>query len=390
MLGTRESATTCFSVLTPEARGAVAVIRVWGARAIQDVDSLFRPKRGPGLARTGLGRLRIGSLGAGIGDEVVVCVTDDNPPDVEIHCHGGSASVALVVDSLRAIGAEARGPEGWIEDNSRTPIEAEAHIDLGRAPTLRSAEILLDQVHGALDREVARLLSILETDAFQAIAGLESLLDRAAVGTHLVPGWRVVIAGRPNVGKSRLLNTLAGYHRAIVDPTPGTTRDGVTIRIALDGWSVDLSDTAGIHTTDDAIEAEGIALARARQAQSDLVLRLLDRSVPLSDLEHMALAASSQCEIVVANKADLPAAWEPDDSMVHSISAERGDGVERLIELVARQLVPSPPAPESGVPFRLRQVRLIEAALEALRAGTIVRARSSLLSLISTRHVTEE
>jgi tRNA modification GTPase len=329
-------------------------------------------------------------LGAGIGDEVVVCVTNDNPPDVEIHCHGGSAPVALVVDSLRAIGAEAREPEVWIEDNSPTPIEAEARIDLGRAPTLRCAEILLDQVHGALDRELARLLSILETDALQAIVGLETLLDRAAVGLHLVPGWRVVIAGRPNVGKSRLLNTLAGYHRAIVDPTPGTTRDGVTIQIALDGWPVDLSDTAGIHTTDDAIEAESIALARARQAHSDLVLRLLDRSVPLSDLEHIALAASSQCEIVVANKADLPAAWEPDDSRVHSISAERGDGVERLIELVARQLVPSPPAPESGVPFRSRQVRLIEVALEALRAGTILRARSSLLSLISTRHETEQ
>ena len=88
--------------------------------------------------------------------------------------------------------------------------------------------------------------ALADDDPRRAIDELEILIKRSEVGLRLVSGWRVVLAGRPNVGKSRLLNALAGYDRAIVDPTPGTTRDVVTIRTALDGWSVELSDTAGL------------------------------------------------------------------------------------------------------------------------------------------------
>ncbi len=102
-----------------------------------------------------------------------------------------------------------------------------------------------------------------------------------------------MVAGRPNVGKSRLLNALAGYERAIVDPTPGTTRDVVTVRTALDGWPVELADTAGLRDSDDAIESAGIALARARQADADLTLLVLDRSEPLTETD-LALRADVQ------------------------------------------------------------------------------------------------
>ncbi len=99
-----------------------------------------------------------------------------------------------------------------------------------------------------------------------------------------------MLAGRPNVGKSRLLNALAGYDRAIVDPTPGTTRDVVTVPAAFDGWPVELADTAGLRSSLDPIEAEGVALARARQRGADLVVVVLDRSEPLERARPRRLA----------------------------------------------------------------------------------------------------
>src|SRR5205814_9029049 len=142
--------------------------------------------------------------------------------------------------------------------------------DLARAPTLRAAEVLVEQQLGALEGEVTRALARLPDDPAGASDVVDALVRRAVVGLRLVSGWTVALAGRPNVGKSRLLNALAGYRRAIVDPSPGTTRDVVTVRTALDGWPVELADTAGLRAPGDPLEAAGIALARARQRDADL------------------------------------------------------------------------------------------------------------------------
>src|SRR5947209_8228098 len=97
-------------VLTPDGRGAVAVVRVWGPKALEIADASFRPVRNPRLAETPAGRLRFGRMGAGLGDEVVAVVVDRDPPEVEVHCHGGPAAVELVVEALVARGAERRRP----------------------------------------------------------------------------------------------------------------------------------------------------------------------------------------------------------------------------------------------------------------------------------------
>ena len=116
----------------------------------------------------------------------------------------------------------------------------------------------------------------------------------------------MVLAGRTNVGKSSLLNALAGHGRAIVHHVPGTTRDAVTVATAIDGWPVELCDTAGLRPPDDAVERAGIELARERLAEADLVVLVADRSRPWS-AEDQALRDQWPGAVLVHNKCDLPA-----------------------------------------------------------------------------------
>ena len=315
-------------------------------------------------------------------------VIEGDPPEVEIHCHGGPTAVALVVDALIDRGAERRQPGAWVRHAAPSAIEAEALVDLARAPTLRTAEILLEQAEGALAGAVQRLIATIADDPAAALPDLETLRRHAAIGVRMVTGWRVVLAGRPNVGKSRLLNALAGYGRAIVDASPGTTRDVVTVRTALDGWPVELADTAGLRDPEGAIEAAGVALARARQREADLLLVVLDRSEPWTDDDQALVAAASAAgtaTLTVANKSDLPAAWEPVGSEIATISAERGDGIESLIRTLAQRLVPTPPPPGAGVPFRPAHFRRIDRAYTALHAGDSATALRHLSALLNER-----
>jgi tRNA modification GTPase len=183
-------------VLTPQGRGAVAVVRVWGPDALAVADSAFRPRSGPRLADTPAGRLRLGRMGAGLGDEVVAVVLDGDPPEVEVHCHGGPAPLALVVEALVAEGAELAVPEAWVGRAARSALSVAAEIDLAGAPTVRSAEILLEQAQGALEAEVCRLVSLVPSDPAAALDRLDTLLRRAAVGLRLVSGGSCWPAGR--------------------------------------------------------------------------------------------------------------------------------------------------------------------------------------------------
>jgi tRNA modification GTPase len=376
------------TILTPQGRGAIAVVRVWGRGAVAVAATVFRPARGPGLARTKAGRLRLGRIGRGLGDEVVVVVIAEDPPVVEIQCHGGSAAVGLVVEALREAGAQLAEPAVWAEHTGESSIRAAALLDLPRAPTVRTAEILLEQTQGALDRELSRLIEEIRGPHHLALEHLDRLIARGQVGVRLTNGWGVVIAGRPNVGKSRLLNALAGYQRAIVASTPGTTRDLVTALTAFDGWPVELVDTAGVRDTDDAIERSGIDRTLRQTATADLVLQLLDRSEPLRAEDH-ALIRRPGPSLLVATKADLPAAWEPSDPTlagrpIRVVSAERGDGLDELIAAVVAALVPIPPEPGVGVPFRRAHLDRLERARAALEGGNHELAIQSIEPLLGS------
>jgi len=354
--------------LTPEGRGAIAVVRIWGPDAIDVASALFRPQGRLRLDQTAPGRLRLGRIGDALGDEVVAVVLEAAIPTVEVQCHGGAAAVELVVSALEKAGAQRCDRWRVTEQTAGDRLSAEALNDLAHAPTILTAEILLDQARGALREELVRLTTAIDQKPEQALANVEELIGRAAVGVRLLTGWRVVIAGRPNVGKSRLLNALAGFPRAIVDPAPGTTRDVVTIRTSFGGWPVEIVDTAGLRTTNDAIENLGIAMSQREQERADLVLLVLDRSEPLQPIDRRLLATTAGA-LPIANKSDLAPAWSPadvpiDPSDIVTVSADRGDGVTGLIAKIVERLVPDPPPVGQALPFRpahhddLRQIRV--------------------------------
>ena len=347
------------TVLTAPTRGAIAVVRAWGPGASEVVSAAFRPARGPALKDSAPGRPRFGRLGRGAGDEVVAVIetgegTDDEA--VEVHCHGGPAAVALVIEALAEAGAEIVPDSSWIAAEAPGPIAAQALMDLAKAPTARVAEVLLDQATGVLDSEFALLESSVNSVdpaiRSRGIIGLDALEARAAVGLRLLGGWTVAIVGRPNAGKSRLLNAILGYERAIVDPTAGTTRDAILATTAVDGWPVAFVDTAGLRDSDDPIEAEGVRIARDRGAEADLVLLVVDRSEPPPDESGPLQAADSSRCLLVLNKSDLPTALTIDPPGSIAVSAATGASLDRLLAAVARRLVPDPPPPGSGVPFR--------------------------------------
>jgi tRNA modification GTPase len=344
------SSETSAAVLTGQGRGAVGVIRVWGPSALAVTSSLFRQRRGVLLAEGDLGRPRFGRFGDG--DEVVALVLEGRPASVEIHGHGGTAAIASILGELEALSVVV-----YAKNIESTSFADQAEQDLARAETLRTAAILLDQQAGALEREIADLKRVGNGPAAASLA--KDLLARAKVGMRLVSGWMVVLTGRPNVGKSRLLNAVAGFERAIVSPTAGTTRDLVATRAAVDGWPVELVDTAGLRADVAGLESLGIDLAREALAGADLVLVVLDRSEPLTAEDRRILDAYPDA-LRVANKSDLAAAWDEREVAAECVSAATGNGVDGLLSAISTRLVPSPPPRGSGVPFRPEHVAMIQ------------------------------
>ncbi|HEX3313792.1 MAG TPA: GTPase, partial [Gemmataceae bacterium] len=169
----------------------------------------------------------------------------------------------------------------------------------------------------------------------------ERLRELVPVAVHLDRPWRVVIAGVPNVGKSSLVNALAGFARSIVSPTAGTTRDVVTTRTALDGWPIELCDTAGQRTSTHTVESAGIERARAAAAAADCLVWVLDGSTTFVE--------PGRADLVVVNKVDLPAAWHVGAAML-PVSAATGHGLDVLTRAIVDHLVPHPPEAGEAVP----------------------------------------
>jgi tRNA modification GTPase len=340
---------TWVAVLTPPGQAALATLGVLGPRAWDAVRAVFRPRSGELPEEPAAGRFWLGRMGGEVADEVVVAVKRSQPvPWVEVHGHGGREVVRFLLGLLHSQGLKECT---WQELLSRTEdnhLSVLAAVALAEAPTTRTAAILLDQQAGTLPRALDSIVTALDAgDAASARRGADELARLAPLGRHLTRPWRAVVAGAPNVGKSSLVNALAGYRRSIVSPTPGTTRDVVTTRLAVNGWPVELADTAGLHTGVGDLEKEGIRKARDTAAAADLCLWVLDASA-----EPVFPEEPSTSVRLVVNKVDLPPAW--DQSRVPDalrVSAVTGQGLAELCTALGDWLVPEPPPPGAAVPF---------------------------------------
>ena len=324
---------------------------------------LFRAANGRALSEQSIARICFGHWGVEPAEEVVVCRVAENT--TEINCHGGSAAARRILGDLESRGCRI---QTWQEGlrASGSMLDAECTEALTRALTLRTANILLEQQSGVLRNAIEELRTVPPDLALQRIEGM---LRWAEFGRHLTEPWQVVLCGRPNVGKSSLINALMGYSRSIVYDEPGTTRDVVTAETAFDSWPVMLSDTAGIRENAGELEAAGIERAQRRLKDADLRIVVLDISQTPDDDDRHLMAVWPDA-LVVGHKSDLPDAWGvdlPADAM--RASSITGEGIEELVEQIPQRLVPEVPESGCAIPVTQRQVRRLRAAKEALISG---------------------
>ena len=344
--------------LTATGRSAIAVIQLTGDLSQLDRPTpLFRAANRKQVAEQSIDALCFGVWGEP-GEEVVLCRTGVD--SVEVTCHGGAAAVARIIEDAagRGFRNEAQSvvfraaKERPFAERKATLSPVDRALALTLARTQRTAEILLEQVSvwpqflaglRPLPHEVARPL-------------IEEALVWTEFGRHLTQPWSVVLCGRPNVGKSSLMNALAGFTRSIVSAQAGTTRDRVTLETAIDGWPVRITDTAGVRETSDAIEQAGVEQTLLALDQADLVVIVLDASEPLQEADQRLLAVQPRRRLVVAHKSDLPRATStalPVGSL--EVSSVNGQGVEALLRAISAALVPALPVADQPVPVTGQQ-----------------------------------
>ena len=310
--------------LTPSGRGAVSVLHLSGTSAVEVLARRFRSRARLVVDRPIFGRFHLASRGTGVLEEQIV-VRVLGTGDVEIASHGGEAVVAAIERSLIAEGAT---PIAWQDFFFPGDTQRErASRLLPFAKTERVAQILLDQI----------LLDLPEPPP-----GDERL------GRHLVVPFRVALAGGTNVGKSRLLNTILGFRRSIVNPAPGTTRDVVSVETAIDGFPVLFCDTAGFRKTGCDLELQGIERSSLLLEEVDLIVWIVDQSRPSTDQPPIPQRPEV---LVVYNKSDLPERMEHRiPEAFFPLSAVTGEGIDELLRRIVDRLVPHPPLPGTAVP----------------------------------------
>jgi tRNA modification GTPase len=363
--------------MTAAGPGAIAVLRLWGERALDAANEEFRPRVGKrSLAESTVGELRLGWFG---GDEVVAVLIDDSSTgsvEVEIQGHGSEILVDSLIRRLATRGIVPATRDEYLKAHGVKRLERLATAVLGRAETTRAAAVLYRQSQGATRAALEPILEAIDAnDIASAIFRIDGLLRTAPFGVRLASGFRVALAGPPNVGKSTLINALAGFERTVVSPIPGTTRDAVDVSIVLDCWPIILTDTAGLRdVTADPLEAAGIRIARDEHRRADLVLRMTEwghEPITLNVDDHV---------IDVRTKADL--AEQADRTKVEPsavvVSAKTGEGLEFLIDRVVDRIAPAEIVASNAVVFDEELAQSLNDVRKAVENGDTEAARSIL------------
>ncbi len=406
-----EAGDTIAAISTPPGEAGIGIVRLSGPQAEVIARRLFRPRRP--LSPWESHRLYLGHLLDSQGrvlDEVLLTLmrapqTYTREDVVEIHCHSGYAVLQAVLGEVLGLGARlARPGEFTLRAflSGRLDLsQAEAVLEVIQARTQASLRVAAAHLTGGLGKRLgelrASLLSMLahleaaldfpeeaaelapkdlRSDLAAPLGELKNLLSSYRRGRLLREGVGVVLAGRPNVGKSSLLNRLLEADRAIVTDIPGTTRDVIEETLNLGGVALRLSDTAGLREARDLVEELGVARSQERLAQADLILYLVDGSQRLSPEDVQVLRELGyRPGLVVINKKDLPQKLDLQDLRRGSpyplveISALTGQGLEILKEAMVDLVLGGGVSIEGEMVTQARHHELLVRAGEALDRG---------------------
>src|SRR6184192_595910 len=407
---------TIAAISTPPGEGAIAVVRISGANAIEIADKIFRGKELPSEFES-----RVQHLGEIFGpedqlvDQVVLSIhhapaSYTGEDLIEISCHGGTLVSAKVLEACLRAGARPARPGEFTERaflNGKMDLtQAEAVIDLIRAKTDLALRSATEQLEGRLGEQIRKIRDeliallahinasidfpeegIAPDEGERLCARLDSvreeiaaLLATADQGRVLREGVRVVIYGATNAGKSSLLNRLLGYDRVIVSDTHGTTRDTIEETVNLDGMPIRLLDTAGLRASETDLERQGIARTEKSLQLADLRLYIADRST--SKPPHFQERIRNPNEITVLNKGDLPENSDWKDFHALRISCVTGEGLPELQKEILTLIRQQNLRPESIVAINTRHRVCLRRALESCDLS-----RAALCQGVSSEYV---
>lgn len=367
---------TIAAIATPIGEGAIAIVRISGNQAIDIVDQIFISKSGKLIRDVKTHTINYGHLidpkTKNIVEEVLVSVmraphTFTREDIIEINCHGGTYGINKILQLVLSQGVRIAGPGEFTKRafiNGRIDLaQAEAVAEIIKAKTEQAMQAAIGQLGGSISQKIVllrnELLEIMaqievmidypEYEDVEAVtinglqascgtikANLAEMIHHAKQGAILRAGLTIAIIGRPNVGKSSLLNMISGKNKAIVTSVAGTTRDVVEVDVVLGGLPINLLDTAGIRITDDIVEKEGIKRSKEVLNKADLIIILFSGNKPFSDYDQELLdIAENKKAIIVINKIDLPKkialpTFYSNKYPIVEISAKQGTGLKEL------------------------------------------------------------
>lgn len=422
----RDFDTIC-AIATPIGEGGIAIIRVSGENALEIVSKVFRAKSGTDIKKMKSYTMKYGHIydGDDLIDEVIISYMKGprsfTAEDVvEINCHGGVVSTNKVLESIIKAGARIAEPGEFTKRaflNGRIDLsQAEAVMDLIRAKTDLSMKSALMQSSGYLSRHINKLreymLNVMALVEFavdfteddeeidpsipknvekslkSGIEEMKVLLKGADAGKIIREGLSLAIVGKPNVGKSSLLNALLREKRAIVTDIAGTTRDIIEEYINLDGVPVKIIDTAGIRETEDVVEKIGVERSREKLEEADLILLVMDSSREISDEDKEIIEqVKGKKTVLILNKIDLEQKLDEkyikDFENIIRISAKEEIGLDELKQNIKDLFFSGSIETESLIISNSRHKQALIRALENAEEALVRVQRNEYLDLVS-------
>ncbi len=401
---------TIAAISTPSGHGGIGIVRLSGGDALHIADKIFVPANKKVLKNISSHRMIYGYIVDPGSNEVIdeVLVSAMRSPDtytkediVEINCHGGPVPLNKTLELLLDQGARLAEPGEFTRRaflNGRIDLaQAEAVLDTINSLTERSRKAAVEQLKGGLSKKVGAAREALveltanveayidfpEDDiepssmddmkekALTIIKSLKMLIDSSREGVILRDGLSTAIIGRPNVGKSSLLNALLEKDRVIVADTPGTTRDIIEVYLNIKGLPLKVVDTAGIRESHDLAEKEGVRRSLSAMKEADLILLVLDATEKLhkTDIELIKSTGSKET-IIVMNKTDLPVQADmkqlPHTNQAVKISALKGTGLSELKERIAETALKEGTGAGTAAVTNLRHLKALKKAHNSL------------------------